>query len=219
MCSALSGTMYDIEAMYQGIYVTSFCDTDFNFLGSLVLGTCLNPRRRVPRYSWGHLHLLTNHRFWFRVTFSLVCQARITLLSPVAKFAAGQVTRWVYLFNKIGRRTFRGLSTRDICASVNVFFLKIFVGPRPILWSHWLLLFWTSCVLPHGFQIQSGSRMHSFVNVSFNTNAENWYTLFVWVCFTINSTLNFGPVWTLMQTLNVNGLLHIQSYMNSEFNV
>ena len=29
-------------------------------------------------------------------------------------------------------------------------------GPRSILWSHWLLLFWTSCVLPHGFQIQSG---------------------------------------------------------------
>ena len=26
-----------------------------------------------------------------------------------------------------------------------------------ILWGHWLLLFWTSCVLPHGFQIQSGS--------------------------------------------------------------
>ena len=26
-----------------------------------------------------------------------------------------------------------------------------------ILWSHWLLLFWTLCVLPHGFQIQSGS--------------------------------------------------------------
>ena len=25
------------------------------------------------------------------------------------------------------------------------------------LWSHWLLLFWTSCVLPHWFQIQSGS--------------------------------------------------------------
>ena len=37
----------------------------------------------------------------------------------------------------------------------NIF--KIFVGPRPNLWSHWLLLFWTSCVLPHGFQIQSGS--------------------------------------------------------------
>ena len=29
-------------------------------------------------------------------------------------------------------------------------------GSRSILWSHWLLLFWTSCVLPHGFQIQSG---------------------------------------------------------------
>ena len=26
-----------------------------------------------------------------------------------------------------------------------------------ILWSHWLLLFWTLCVLPHGFQSQSGS--------------------------------------------------------------
>ena len=24
------------------------------------------------------------------------------------------------------------------------------------LWSHWLFLFWTSCVLPYGFQIQSG---------------------------------------------------------------
>ena len=38
-----------------------------------------------------------------------------------------------------------------------LFFLKNFLsGPRSILWSHWLLLFWTSCVLPHGFQIQSG---------------------------------------------------------------
>ena len=37
------------------------------------------------------------------------------------------------------------------------FFFKNFLsGPRSILWSHWLLLFWTSCVLPHGFQIQSG---------------------------------------------------------------
>ena len=35
-------------------------------------------------------------------------------------------------------------------------FLKFLSGPRSILWSHWLLLFWTSCVLPHGFQIQSG---------------------------------------------------------------
>ena len=25
------------------------------------------------------------------------------------------------------------------------------------LWSHWLLLFWTSCVLPHRFQSRSGS--------------------------------------------------------------
>ena len=36
------------------------------------------------------------------------------------------------------------------------FFFKFLSGPRSILWSHWLLLFWTSCVLPHGFQIQSG---------------------------------------------------------------
>ena len=35
------------------------------------------------------------------------------------------------------------------------FFLNFLSGPRSILWSHWLLLFWTSCVLPHGFQIQS----------------------------------------------------------------
>ena len=37
------------------------------------------------------------------------------------------------------------------------FFFLIFVGPRPSLWSHQLLLFWTSCVLPHGFQSQSRS--------------------------------------------------------------
>ena len=36
------------------------------------------------------------------------------------------------------------------------FFFNFLSGPRSILWSHWLLLFWTSCVLPHGFQIQSG---------------------------------------------------------------
>ena len=36
------------------------------------------------------------------------------------------------------------------------FFLNFLSGPRSILWSHWLLLFWTLCVLPHGFQIQSG---------------------------------------------------------------
>ena len=37
------------------------------------------------------------------------------------------------------------------------FFFKIVVGPMPSLWSHWLLLFWTLCVLPHGFQSWSGS--------------------------------------------------------------
>ena len=36
------------------------------------------------------------------------------------------------------------------------FFFNFLSGLRSILWSHWLLLFWTSCVLPHGFQIQSG---------------------------------------------------------------
>ena len=36
------------------------------------------------------------------------------------------------------------------------FFLNFLSEPRSILWSHWLLLFWTLCVLPHGFQIQSG---------------------------------------------------------------
>ena len=37
------------------------------------------------------------------------------------------------------------------------FFLKFLLDKCPFLWSHWLLLFWTSCVLPHGFQSQSGS--------------------------------------------------------------
>ena len=37
-----------------------------------------------------------------------------------------------------------------------VFFKFFLSGPRSFLWSHWLLLFWTSYVLPHGFQIQSG---------------------------------------------------------------
>ena len=31
-----------------------------------------------------------------------------------------------------------------------------FVGPRSILWGHWLSLFWTSCDPPHGFQSQGG---------------------------------------------------------------
>ena len=38
-----------------------------------------------------------------------------------------------------------------------IFFKKFFVGPRSSLWSHCLLLFWTSCVLPHRFQSRSGS--------------------------------------------------------------
>ena len=33
---------------------------------------------------------------------------------------------------------------------------KFLFGPRLIWWSPWLLLFWTLCVLPHGFQIRSG---------------------------------------------------------------
>ena len=37
-----------------------------------------------------------------------------------------------------------------------VYFL-IFCWTEVHLWSHWLLLFWTSCDLPRGFQIQSGS--------------------------------------------------------------
>ena len=32
----------------------------------------------------------------------------------------------------------------------------IFVGPRSILWCHWLLLFWTLYDPPHGFQSQGG---------------------------------------------------------------
>ena len=45
----------------------------------------------------------------------------------------------------------------EICSFLFLFFFfKFLFGPRSILWSHWLLLFWTSCVLPHGFQIQSG---------------------------------------------------------------
>ena len=45
---------------------------------------------------------------------------------------------------------------RKLCWYETFFFLNFLSGPRSILWSHWLLLFWTSCVLPHGFQIQSG---------------------------------------------------------------
>ena len=41
-------------------------------------------------------------------------------------------------------------------AMILFFFFKFLFGPRSILWSHWLLLFWTLCVLPHGLQIQSG---------------------------------------------------------------
>ena len=36
------------------------------------------------------------------------------------------------------------------CCLVYVYF----VGPRPILWSYWLLLFCILCVLPHGFQMR-----------------------------------------------------------------
>ena len=32
-----------------------------------------------------------------------------------------------------------------------------FLGPRSILWGHWLPLFWTSCNPPHGFQSWGGS--------------------------------------------------------------
>ena len=40
---------------------------------------------------------------------------------------------------------------------VFLLFFYIFVGPRSILWSHWLPLFWTSCDPPNGFQSQGGS--------------------------------------------------------------
>ena len=46
-------------------------------------------------------------------------------------------------------QTLKFLSIRPFCR-------KLLFGPRSILWSHWLLQFWTLCVLPHGFQIQSG---------------------------------------------------------------
>ena len=50
------------------------------------------------------------------------------------------------------KKTLRGEQEEFI-----LFFLifNFLFGPRSISWSHWLLLFWTSCVLPQGFQIQS----------------------------------------------------------------
>ena len=46
---------------------------------------------------------------------------------------------------------------QNYSALFDCFFFKNFVRPRSILWSHWLLLFWTLCDLPPGFQIQSES--------------------------------------------------------------
>ena len=38
-----------------------------------------------------------------------------------------------------------------------MFFKIFFVGPRSILWGHWLPLCWTLCHPSHGFQSQDGS--------------------------------------------------------------
>ena len=38
-----------------------------------------------------------------------------------------------------------------------LFFIKYFIVPRPIWWSHWLLRFWHSSVLLYGFLVQTGS--------------------------------------------------------------
>ena len=52
---------------------------------------------------------------------------------------------------------FQGRGKLSNCESEQpLFFFNFFFGPRSILWNHWSLLFWTLCVLPHGFQIQSG---------------------------------------------------------------
>ena len=41
-------------------------------------------------------------------------------------------------------------------AEMGVHFLKVFVGPRSILWGHWYPLFRTSDDSAHGFQSQGG---------------------------------------------------------------
>ena len=65
-----------------------------------------------------------------------------------------------YSFSKLFTAIFSTLkqwnSWTIIIIIIIFFFLNFLSGPRSILWSHWLLLFWTSCALPHGFQIQSG---------------------------------------------------------------
>ena len=38
-----------------------------------------------------------------------------------------------------------------------IFFLKVFVGPKPILWGHWYPLLQTLDDSAHEFQIQGGS--------------------------------------------------------------
>ena len=88
------------------------------------------------------------------------------------------------------------------------FFLNFLFGPGSILWSHWLLLFWTSCVLPHGFQIQSGylactlSCLHAVilkvttgVTPAFSTNRSvhciSVYT--AWLARLLSHALGFEP--------------------------
>ena len=88
------------------------------------------------------------------------------------------------------------------------FFNKFLFEPRSILWSHWLLLFWTSCVLPHGFQIQSGYlacilsclcavilKVTTGVTPAFSTNRGvhciSVYT--VWLARLLSHALEFEP--------------------------
>ena len=89
-----------------------------------------------------------------------------------------------------------------------LFFLNFLFGPRSILWSHWLLLFWTLCVLPHGFQIQSGyltctlSCLHAVIlkvttgaTPAFSTNRGvhciSMYT--AWLARLLSHALGFKP--------------------------
>ena len=101
-------------------------------------------------------------------------------------------------------------STLWLSSPLTLFFLIFFLfGPRFILWSHWLFLFWTSCVLPRGFQIQSGYlactlsclravnlKVTTVVTPAFSTNmGVHWISVYTaWLARLLSHALGFEPL-------------------------
>ena len=94
-------------------------------------------------------------------------------------------------------------------AIVFLFFFKIFVGPRSILWGHWLPLFWTSCDPPYGFQSQ-GSSLASTLTCLHVVNLR----------VTSGATPAFSRCTESLNTaklLSPNGYVYVRTFLSSIF--